>query len=82
MKVLKSQLKSVNCMKFDNHSEGSKSMYEEKSSVTTMVTTNGTVACFSRDDSEMQSSSDSRLCAIDRRNGGPTLKTIPDRMYS
>jgi len=34
---------SVSCMKSDNHAEGSKSIYVEKSVAPTIVTTNGTV---------------------------------------
>lgn len=40
--VLKSQLMGVICMKDASPGDGSKSMYEEKSNATTMVTTNGT----------------------------------------
>lgn len=42
MNVLKSQLMGVSCMKDASPGDGSKSMYEEKSNATTMVTTNGT----------------------------------------
>lgn len=43
MKVLKSHVICVSCMKFASHSEGSKSMYDENRAATTIVTTNGTV---------------------------------------
>lgn len=42
MKTSKSQLISVSCMKFANHCEGSKSIYNENSNATTIVTTKGT----------------------------------------
>lgn len=42
MNDLKSQLIAVSCINFESHFEGSKSMYEENSTATTIVTTNGT----------------------------------------
>lgn len=78
-KTLKSVDMSVNCIILTSHVLGSKSRYAANKNVVTTVTTKGTAkiqqwhSCWTR--------LYVQLFLMVWRNGGPTLSTMPEKMY-
>jgi hypothetical protein len=81
MKTRKLVDMSVSSMRLTSHGAGSNSMYADIPTAVTMVITKGTMYMLVIVFSSVNVKIDLRFCVMDCLNGGPTLRTIAERMY-